>query len=169
MDVYGRDGFAPGDVLVSNDPKRCGQHLNNVVVFTPIFHDGKLVAFPALRAHWVDVGGGSRGFGSTSSRDIFQEGLQLCGLKIYKAGQPNEEVMRIFRDNIRFPEASFGDLRAQIAGCRLGERRLHGLYEKYGLQTVRRLHTRNLGPVGTAGPRRHQQNSRWHLRGGVVP
>jgi N-methylhydantoinase B len=136
VEVYGKDGFEPGDVLVSNDPRRCGQHLNNVVVFTPVFHEGKLVAFPALRAHWVDVGGGSRGFGSTSSRDIFQEGLQLCGLKIYKAGKPNDEVMRMFRDNIRFPEASFGDLRAQIAGARLGERRLHSLYEKYGVDVV---------------------------------
>jgi len=135
IETYGVDGFEPGDVLVSNDPKRCGQHLNNVVVFTPVFFEGKLVAFPALRAHWVDVGGGSRGFGSTSSRDIYQEGLQLCGIKIYKAGKPNEEVLRMFRDNIRFPEASFGDLRGQIAGCRLGERRLNSLFAKYG-QTV---------------------------------
>ncbi len=132
IEVYGKDGFAPGDVLVSNDPRRCGQHLNNVVVFTPVFYQGKLVAFPALRAHWVDIGGGSRGFGSTMSRDIFQEGLQLCGIKIYKGGEPNEEVLRLFRDNIRFPQASFGDLRAQIAGCRLGERRLNALYQKYG-------------------------------------
>jgi N-methylhydantoinase B len=135
IEEYGPDGFAPGDVLVSNDPRRCGQHLNNVVVFTPVFFAGKLVAFPALRAHWVDVGGGSRGFGSTSSRDIYQEGLQLCGLKLYKAGEPNEELLRLFRDNIRFPEASFGDLRGQIAGCRLGEKRLNSLFEKYG-QTV---------------------------------
>jgi N-methylhydantoinase B len=136
VDTYGLDGFEPGDVLISNDPRICGQHLNNIVVFTPIFFEGKLVAFPALRAHWVDVGGGSRGFGSTASREIFHEGLQLCGLKIYKAGQPIEEVIRLIRDNIRFPDSSFGDLRAQIAGCRLGERRMQELYGRYGFDTM---------------------------------
>ena len=136
IDVYGRDGFEPGDVLISNDPKICGQHLNNIVVFTPFFHEGKLIAFPAVRAHWVDVGGGSRGFGSTQSRELFDEGLQICAIKIQKAGKPNDEALRLIRDNIRFPESSFGDLRAQTAACRRGERRLAELYGKYGYQTL---------------------------------
>jgi N-methylhydantoinase B len=136
VDIYGRDGFEPGDVLISNDPKICGQHLNNVVVFTPFFHEGELIAFPALRAHWVDVGGGSRGFGSTESRELYDEGLQIRAVKAYRAGKPNEEVLRIIGDNIRFPESSFGDLRAQIAGCRLGERRLAEIYARYGAQTM---------------------------------
>jgi N-methylhydantoinase B len=114
VDIHGIDGFEPGDVLISNDPKVCGQHLNNVVVFTPFFHEGKLVAFPALRAHWVDVGGGSRGFGSSHSREIFDEGLQISAVK-----------------------SSFGDLRAQIAGARIGERRLRELYDKYGADVMR--------------------------------
>lgn len=136
VDIYGRDGFESGDVLISNDPKICGQHLNNVVVFTPFFHEGELIAFPALRAHWVDVGGGSRGFGSTQSRELYDEGLQIRAVKAYKAGKQNEEVLRIIGDNIRFPESSFGDLRAQIAGCRLGERRLTEIYTRYGAQTM---------------------------------
>jgi N-methylhydantoinase B len=136
IEIYGIDGFAPGDVLVSNDPEKCGQHLNNIVVFTPFFHAGKLVAFPALRAHWIDVGGGSRGFGSTSTEEIFDEGLQLRAIKLYAAGKPNEEAIRLIRDNIRFPDSSFGDLRAQTAGCRIGELRLGELYTKYGLDVV---------------------------------
>ncbi len=137
VDIYGRDGFAPGDVLISNDPKICGQHLNNVVVFTPFFHEGELIAFPALRAHWVDVGGGSRGFGSTQSRELFDEGLQIRAIKAWKAGVPNEEALRLLRDNIRFPDSSFGDLRAQIAGCRLGEKRLAELWARYGSAEMR--------------------------------
>jgi len=82
IDIYGADGFAPGDVLVSNDPEICGQHLNNVVVFTPFFHEGELLAFCAVRAHWVDVGGGSSGFGSTNSKQIHDEGLQIPAMKI---------------------------------------------------------------------------------------
>jgi N-methylhydantoinase B len=136
MEIYGPDGFAPGDVLVSNDPRLCGQHLNNIVVFTPFFHEGELTAFLALRAHWVDVGGGSRGFGSTASQEIFDEGLQLRAIKIVSGGKPNDEALRIIRDNIRFPESSFGDLRAQTAGCHLGERRLAELYARYGRDTV---------------------------------
>ena len=137
VDIYGRDGFKPGDVLISNDPKICGQHLNNVVVFTPFFHEGELIAFPALRAHWVDVGGGSRGFGSTQSRELFDEGLQLRAIKVYRAGEPNEEALRLIRDNIRFPDSSMGDMRAQIAGCRLGERRLAEIYKRYSAPVLR--------------------------------
>jgi N-methylhydantoinase B len=53
--MHGRDGFKPGDVLIMNHPYVCGQHLNNVVVYTPFFHDGELVAFLAVRAHWIDI------------------------------------------------------------------------------------------------------------------
>lgn len=136
IETHGIENFREGDVYISNDPAVCGQHLNNVVVFTPFFHEGRLVAFLALRAHWVDVGGGSRGFGSTSSHEIYNEGLQLCGVRAYAAGEPNTEVLRMIRDNIRYPDSSFGDLRAQIAGCRLGERRLGELFDKYGAETV---------------------------------
>ena len=136
VDIHGIDGFEPGDVLISNDPKVCGQHLNNVVVFTPFFFEGRLVAFPALRAHWVDVGGGSRGFGSSQSREIFDEGLQIAAMKVYKAGAPNADILRFIRDNIRYPDSSFGDLRAQIAGARMGERRLHELYSRYGADVM---------------------------------
>jgi N-methylhydantoinase B len=136
MQIYGREGFEPGDVLVSNDPEVCGQHLNNIVVFTPFFFEGELLAFLALRAHWVDVGGGSSGFGSTNSQNIFDEGIQLRAIKIYKAGKANDEALRIIKDNIRYPDSSLGDLRAQLAGCRLGERRLQELLAKYGKATV---------------------------------
>lgn len=134
---YGIDGFNEGDVIISNDPVVCGQHLNNVVVFTPVLHDGKVVAFPAVRAHWVDIGGSSRGFGSMAAKEIYEEGLQICAIKAYDRGKPNDEALRLIRDNIRFPDASFGDLRGQIAACRIGERRLQELFGRYGADTVR--------------------------------
>ncbi len=64
---YGLDGFAEGDVLVMNQGEVCGQHLNNVVVYAPCFQDGELIGFAANRAHWVDIGGGRQGFGSTAT------------------------------------------------------------------------------------------------------
>ena len=136
IDRYGLDGFAPGDAIIMNHAYVCGQHLNNVVIYTPCFHDGKLVAFAANRAHWVDIGGTRVGFGSYATNEIFQEGLQFRSLKIYEAGKRNDAVWQILEDNLRFPESSLGDLRAQIASCNIGERRLDEIYGRYGAETV---------------------------------
>ncbi len=133
---YGLDGWSPGDVVIMNHAAVCGQHLNNIVIYTPCFHDGKLIAFAANRAHWVDVGGTRIGFGSYATNEIFQEGVQFRSLKIYEAGKRNEALWQILEDNLRFPESSLGDLRAQIAACHLGERRLAELYDRYDAATI---------------------------------
>src|SRR5271168_4681765 len=88
---YGIDGFAPGDVIITNHQRVAGQHLNNVCIYTPFFFEGKLTAFGIVRAHWVDVGGNSTGFGAgTSIVDPWQEGLQFDQIKLYEAGKPDE-------------------------------------------------------------------------------
>ena len=133
---YGLDGFAPGDVVVMNQGEVCGQHLNNVVVYSPCFHNGEIVGFAANRAHWVDIGGMRQGFGSFATSEIYAEGLQMRSLKIYQAGKRTETLWQIIRDNIRFPDASLGDLRAQIASCQLGARRYGELLARYGRETV---------------------------------
>jgi N-methylhydantoinase B len=132
VEVYGLTNIHPGDVFLVNHPEICGQHLNNMVVYTPFFWEGKLLCFLAVRAHWIDVGGASTGFGSSLTRDVYEEGLQIRSVKIYKQGKPNLEVLRLIEDNIRFPESSLGDLRAQIACCRTGEERLEQICRKYG-------------------------------------
>ncbi len=137
MARYGRDGFADGDVLLMNHPAVAGQHLNNVCVYMPYFWRGKLVAFSMVRAHWIDVGGMSTGFGAgRAAQDAWMEGLQFNQVKIYEAGQRNEMLYRMIGDNIRFPEASLGDMRSQIAACRLANRRLDELFGKYGRETT---------------------------------
>src|SRR5262249_14851292 len=88
-------GFAPRDVVVMTQGAVCGQHLNNVVVYSPCFHAGELVGFAANRAHWVDIGGMHQGFGSTNTTDIYAEGLQIRSLKIYEAGKRNETLWQI--------------------------------------------------------------------------
>jgi N-methylhydantoinase B len=132
VEVYGLANIHPGDIFLVNHPEICGQHLNNMVVYTPFFWEGKLLCFLAVRAHWIDVGGASTGFGSSLTRDVYEEGLQIRSVKIYKQGKPNLEVLRLIEDNIRFPESSLGDLRAQIACCRTGEERLEQICRKYG-------------------------------------
>ena len=75
---YGLDGFAPGDVVIMNHGEVCGQHLNNVVIYAPCFHDGKVVAFAASRAHWVDIGGMRQGFGSVGNDARFITRASSC-------------------------------------------------------------------------------------------
>ncbi len=134
---YGRDGFAPGDVLITNHQAVAGQHLNNIVIYAPYFHDGELMMFAMVRAHWIDVGGMSTGFGAGPTvADPWLEGLQLDQLKIYEAGKLNETLYRVLKDNIRFPESSLGDMKSQMAACRLAARRMDELFAKYGRDTM---------------------------------
>jgi N-methylhydantoinase B len=137
VEQWGVDGFVPGDVLITNHQKVAGQHLNNIVVSMPVFVAGRLVCFSMVRAHWVDIGGLSTGFGAGGAvSDPWMEGLQLDQLKIHEAGRPNDTLLRVLRANIRFPEASLGDLRGQIAACQLGARRVEELYARYGPDVV---------------------------------
>jgi N-methylhydantoinase B len=136
VDRYGFDGFDPGDVIITNHQRVGGQHLNNVCVYTPIFRGDALRGFAAIRAHWIDVGGLSTGFGSSLAYDPWAEGLQLDQLKLWEAGVLDEKLMRVIVDNIRYPESSTGDLRSQIASCQLGARRLEELDERYGAEIV---------------------------------
>ena len=139
MRRYGKDGFAPGDVIITNHQAVAGQHLNNVVVYMPYFHRGELLMFAMVRAHWIDVGGMSTGFGAGPTvADPWLEGLQLDQLKIYEAGKLNETLYRVLKDNIRFPESSLGDMKSQMAACRLAARRLDELFDKYGRDTMLR-------------------------------
>ena len=136
MARFGKDGFVPGDVVITNHQAVAGQHLNNIVIYTPLFFKGELLMFAMVRAHWIDIGGTSTGFGNGNAKDPWEEGLQLDQIKIYEGGKLDEKVWRILKDNIRFPESSLGDLRSQMAACRLGMRRMEELLEKYGRDTV---------------------------------
>jgi len=136
LDIYGTEGIEPGDVLLMNFSDVCGQHLNNVVVYLPVHLGGRLIAFMASRAHWSDVGGRVSGSVSTDTTEIFQEGLQLRSIKVYKRGKRDEEIIRIIRHNLRLPELSLGDMEAQIAACEIGRQRYLALIQKYGWDTV---------------------------------
>src|SRR6266436_4524433 len=137
MKRYGRDGFKPGDVIITNHQAVAGQHLNNVVIYMPYFYKGELLMFLMVRAHGVDVGGTSTGFGAGAAvADPWLEGLQLDQLKIYEEGKLSEPLYRVIKDNIRFPESSLGDMKSQMAACRLAARRLDELFDKYGRDTL---------------------------------
>ena len=137
MKRYGAQGFKPGDVIITNHQAVAGQHLNNIVIYMPYFFRGELLMFAMVRAHWIDIGGMSTGFGAGPTvADPWQEGLQLDQIKIYEEGKLDEKMYRVLKDNIRFPESSLGDMKSQMAACRLGTRRLDELLTKYGKDTV---------------------------------
>ena len=120
MQRYGRKGFKPGDVIITNHQAVAGQHLNNVVIYAPYFYKGELLMFMMVRAHWIDIGGMSTGFGAGPTvADPWVEGLQLDQIKIYEGGKLDEKLYRVLKDNIRFPESSLGDMKSQMAACRL--------------------------------------------------
>jgi len=136
IDIYGESGLEPGDVLLMNFSDICGQHLNNIVVYLPVFFEEKLVGFMASRAHWSDVGGKNPGSWSTDATEIFQEGLQMRSLKVYKRGKLDPEIWRVIQHNSRMPDLCRGDMEAQIAACELGRQRYVALIEKYGYKLV---------------------------------
>ncbi|MBZ3900383.1 hydantoinase B/oxoprolinase family protein [Streptomyces griseiscabiei] len=134
IEHYGYDGIEPGDILLTNDAYIMGSHLNHMIFTIPIFADGEIVAFASSMAHWLDIGGV---LGATT-QDIYSEGLQVPIVKIFKRGEQDDEITRIIKTNVRFSELALGDLRAQVAAIRTGERRLTELVDRYGADTVTR-------------------------------
>ncbi|HZS92241.1 MAG TPA: hydantoinase B/oxoprolinase family protein [Chloroflexota bacterium] len=137
LEKFGEQGLQPGDIIILNDPYAGGgTHLSDVSLVMPVFYEGQLVAFSANKAHWTEVGGKDPGSWTTDSTEVFQEGLQFPGVKIFEAGVLNQAVVDIIAANVRTPDMSLGDLFAGVAGLRVGERRLEEIFRKYGRQTV---------------------------------
>lgn len=136
IEDIGKENFHPGDVIIMNHGAICGQHLNNVIIYQPVFFEGELMGFAVARGHWLCIGGAMIGLGVFRTTDVFMEGLQFRNMKIYEAGNPNKTLFQIIRDNTRRPDLAFGDLAAQAAACRLGEKRFVALLTKYGVDTV---------------------------------
>jgi len=116
------------NVLLTNDAYTTGSHLNHMTFVVPVFWRGEIVAFSACMAHWIDVGGPLDGM----TLDIYSEGLQMPMVKAWRKGVENRDVFDIIRLNVRVPERAMGDLRAQIAAVRTGERRVIEMLDKYG-------------------------------------
>ncbi|GGB42401.1 5-oxoprolinase [Lentibacillus populi] len=138
LNKYGEnDKLKPGDIIVINDPYGGGgSHLSDVGLVMPIFYDGELIAFSANKAHWTEVGGKDPGSFTNDSRDIFQEGLQFPSVKLFDGGKLNEGLVEIIQANVRFPDLSLGDMWAQVAALKTGERRVKEICDKYGKDVI---------------------------------
>jgi N-methylhydantoinase B len=129
--------FEPGDIALLNDPFAGGTHLPDLTLVMPVFVGAKRAPqfFVASRAHHADIGGALAG-SMGPAREIFQEGLRIPPVKIFRKGLVNREVLKLLLANVRTPAEREGDLAAQIASCRLGERRLREVAGKYGTSEV---------------------------------
>lgn len=120
-----------GDVYIHNDPYFGGSHLPDVNVVRPAFHDGKLLGFACLRAHWPDIGSATPGsYGAVT--EIFGEGLRLPPLRLVSKGVLNTELEKVILWNVRTPDERQGDLGAQLAATLRAAERLKGLAQRYG-------------------------------------
>ncbi|HSE02725.1 MAG TPA: hydantoinase B/oxoprolinase family protein [Methylomirabilota bacterium] len=128
----------PGDVVAMNDPYQGGMHIPDVFLFMPIFWEGKVEAFAVVIGHQTDMGGRVPGSNASDSTEIYQEGLRLPPIKLYERGVMSRSVRRIIEKNVRVPDRVLGDLGAQYAACKVGERELGRLYARYGRDEARR-------------------------------
>jgi len=128
-------GLKPGDVLYQNDPYQGNNHLPDFIMAKPVFFDGRIVAYTAVRGHYVDVGGGGPGSYSAAMPDIYAEGLRIPPVRIFKEGELNQDIVDVLLHNTRNSRERFGDLRSQFAGCVAAERRVLSFCQKYGAET----------------------------------
>jgi N-methylhydantoinase B len=126
------EGIDPseGDMYIVNDPYIAGTHLNDITIIRPVFFNGKLIAYVANKAHHVDVGGIDPSSISIRAETLWQEGLVIPPVKLMENNEVIKDIVMFITSNVRTPEITNGDLRAQIAANLLGERRLHELLRK---------------------------------------
>src|SRR5919109_499845 len=139
LEAYPLEDMYPGDVYWFNDPyisKGAVQHHQDMVFAMPVFHDGKVVAFTVTYGHYQDIGGMKAGSISPHASEIFHEGALVPPIRIYRAGQLNDEAYRMFLRNSRLPAMVEGDTKAMMASCRLAETRLLELLQRYGYDAV---------------------------------
>jgi len=134
---YPSDSWQEGDVVITNDPYLGGQHLLDVQFFSPIIFNGELVGFVANICHQLDMGGAVPGGVAGGLTEIFQEGLRLPFVKLYRGGEENPEIFSFIGSNIRIPEKTLADFRAQSSTLFVGIHRVKELLSKYGLDVFR--------------------------------
>lgn len=126
----------PGDIFIMNDPFDGGMHIPDVFIIKPVFWEGERVAFAVSTAHHLDMGGRVPG-GACDNTEIFQDGLRIPWMRLYEEGEPSEAVFDMLRANVRVPQMTIGDIRAQISSCHTGERAIYELIRRYGAETLK--------------------------------
>jgi N-methylhydantoinase B len=151
--AYPAGSLEPGDVLITNDPWLVSGHKHDITIVTPVFLDGRLVGFAASNCHTVDVGG--RVF-SAGAPDIYEEGLTIPLMKLYRAGMRDETLINIIAGNVRSPDLVLGDLAAQVSANETAARRM--------VEFMRESDLEDLSPLADAMTRRTERLMRDAIR-----
>ncbi len=133
LEAYPPDKLEAGDVLITNDPWLTAGQVNDMTVLTPVFNAGEIVAYFASCCHSPDVGGHIL---SAEAHEVYEEGLRIPVTKLFERGEPNHELLKIVRANVRTPDETVGDLYAQAASNLVGARSLLGMMEEFGLESI---------------------------------
>jgi N-methylhydantoinase B/oxoprolinase/acetone carboxylase alpha subunit len=167
------NSLVPGDVVITNDPWISAGHFFDITIFSPVFKDGRIIAYMGSTIHHTDIGGYGIGAGA---RDVHEEGLWIPPSKLYEAGVPNALLHDVIRHNVRTPDHVFGDLAAQVSSGRGGAERLISFCRQHGLGDIEALSDEIIGrseaatrraiaalPAGT-----YQGESRFDVPGGEI-
>ncbi len=130
---YPIDSLNPGDTLITNDPWEASGHLFDLTIVSPVFYRGRGVAWFASTCHAVDIGGATMG---GDARSLYEEGLAIPLMKLFKAGEANRELFDIIRANVRVPDQVIGDIYAQEVGNQVGARKLLEMLDEYNLPDI---------------------------------
>ncbi len=132
VNSFPAEQYQPGDVFITNDPWALAGHLNDVCVWSPIFHEGRLAAFTACVFHHSDIGGRV----SSDNHDVFEEGLFIPLVKLYDRGVLNQSVLDMIRWNVRTSDEVVGDIRSQIAANYVCAEKVCQMLSDSGLETL---------------------------------
>src|SRR5712692_7994782 len=131
--AYPARTLRPGDVLLTNDPWQTAGQINDMTVLTPVFRAEQVVGYFASTCHAPDIGG--RIF-SGEARDVYEEGMRIPITRLFDAGEPNHELLRLIRANVRTPDETIGDLYAQMSSNAVGARDLLQFMAEFGLSSI---------------------------------
>ncbi len=127
----GESNLEPGDVLLYNWPYGTGSHAQDASITIPIFVNGnELIGYAACKAHWMDIG--AKDPYCTDTVNVHQEGVFFPGVKLWRRGEWNTDIVNMIKINTRIPEATMGDVSAQIACCRIGAQEVLRIIDRFG-------------------------------------
>ncbi|HYB01312.1 MAG TPA: hydantoinase B/oxoprolinase family protein [Ktedonobacteraceae bacterium] len=133
LKAYPAETLRPGDVLITNDPWQTAGQINDMTVLTPVFKGERVIGYFASTCHAPDIGGH---IFSGEAREVYEEGLRIPITKLFISDEPNHELLKIIRANVRTPDETVGDLYAQTASNAVGARELLHFMDEFELDSI---------------------------------
>ena len=133
LKAYPAETLKPGDVLITNDPWQTAGQINDMTVLTPVFKEDRVIGYFASTCHTPDIGG--RIF-SAEAREVYEEGVRIPITKLFISDEPNHELFKLIRANVRTPDETIGDLYAQRSSNAVGARELLHFMDEYELDAI---------------------------------